>query len=449
VKAAWAASAFLLAGCAAGYHGATARLRTHWRAGQAPAALADVNRLLGVPSEKDLPKDLEGDRPLYLLERAVILQALGEYRLSERDFEAADKRLEVLSLTAKTADTLAAYLYSAKKTTYRATATEKALVNVLNLVNYLAEGDLNGAKVEARRLRVFAEFLRDQGGGTVPPLGSYLAGFAFEQAGEPAQAMRFYGDAVEGGLSEVGGSLRLLHERTGAADRRLKTLLEPAPGPGIYSSGGDVLVICAVGDAPVRRPENAPIYWALEHSRGGPHMTAEEWDRAQRRAASLSVKVVRYPGLEPAPPAPETSLSIDGAAWDLSAGADVGELTRREYEKARGGYLAAAVARLITRAVVGRAVAKAGGGSDGNKAGLWGFLLEGALTLNDRPDTRSWSGLPGKILMARRRLPMGEHRLTVRFAGPEGREEETSRTVTVAEGGYNVIFVTDDKRRPL
>ena len=59
-------------------------------------------------------------------------------------------------------------------------------------------------------------------------------------------------------------------------------------------------------------------------------------------------------------------------------------------------------------------------GSTGNLLGaLFGLATEAALVAADRPDTRSWSLLPGRILATRVRVPAGDHAIEVGF-GTEG-----------------------------
>jgi hypothetical protein len=157
------ALAAALCGCAGGFYTASARLTSYLDTGQANLALAEVNRLLGVTADDQRPPDLKNGRVLHLLTRARLLQDVGRYELSALDFQEADNNLEVLSLSGNPLDSLSKYLYSEKKTVYKATPLEKTLINTLNMANYLARGDLSGAKVEARRLRVFEDFLKDSG----------------------------------------------------------------------------------------------------------------------------------------------------------------------------------------------------------------------------------------------------------------------------------------------
>ena len=93
----------------------------------------------------------------------MVLQELDQYPLSSRDLEVSDKQIEVLDLSANAAADIGRYLFSDDVGPYKAPAYEKLMINTMNMMNYLARGDLNGARVEARRLAVMQKFTRDKG----------------------------------------------------------------------------------------------------------------------------------------------------------------------------------------------------------------------------------------------------------------------------------------------
>ena len=77
----------------------TQPIRSALDAGQDRQALGLINEALDVPSAKDLPADVKGDKSLYLLDRSIVLQALDDYKTSSRDLEVSDKQIEVLDLS--------------------------------------------------------------------------------------------------------------------------------------------------------------------------------------------------------------------------------------------------------------------------------------------------------------------------------------------------------------
>src|SRR6187402_3954493 len=90
VSVAWLALA--LTGCA-GHADKTLLARSALDAGDPRGALKALNETLDVKSEKDLPEQVGGDNSLLLLDRAMVLQELDQYRLASRDLEISDKQI--------------------------------------------------------------------------------------------------------------------------------------------------------------------------------------------------------------------------------------------------------------------------------------------------------------------------------------------------------------------
>src|SRR5262245_14702727 len=194
--AAIAAALAWLVGCG-GHSSRTVKMRTALDAGNPRKALDALNDELGVRGDGALPKNIQNDNALLVLDRGSIQQSVAHFDLSKQDFEAADKAIDVLDLSHGTADEIGRWAFSDSAGRYVAPPHEKLLVNTLNMVNYLELGDLSGAQVEARRLSVTSSYLRNKGEGENPALafGSILAGFAFEKGGKPSESLLYYRDA--------------------------------------------------------------------------------------------------------------------------------------------------------------------------------------------------------------------------------------------------------------
>ncbi|HTA93861.1 MAG TPA: hypothetical protein VK745_29995 [Polyangiaceae bacterium] len=186
-----------LSGCA-GHAAKTLAARNALDAGDPRGALKALDEVLSVSSEKDLPQKTGGDNALFLLDRAMVLQELNQYSLSSRDLEVSDKQIEILDLSANAAADIGRYLFSDDTGPYKAPAYEKLMINTMNMMNYLVRSDLNGARVEARRLSVMQKYIQDKGDKARALLGpgSYLAGFVFEKRGKPDDALRYYDEAL-------------------------------------------------------------------------------------------------------------------------------------------------------------------------------------------------------------------------------------------------------------
>ncbi len=439
------AAALALAGCG-GYADTSQAFRTALTTGRVTPALDRVNEALGVERAEELPSQPDADTPLLLLERATILQALGRPKLSARDFQAADKTLEVLDLTSDTAGDIGKYLFSDDATLYKAPPHEKLLLNTVNLLNYLVMGDASGAKVEARRFTVNRKWLQDdeQGRGMLA-LGSYLAGFAFEAAGEAGPALRHYGDAHDAGaIPGMLDAARRLATRSGESDQRLKLGELPVEAPD-DSAEAELLVVVQTGMAPYKVPKRLPIGAAVvaaSRPRRGARLSSKDRERANVFAAKGVLKWVNYPALRRVKRIGRRPIHIeaDGGALEAGIALEVEDKVIAQHEEVEGTIIAASITRLISRAVAGQATQAITEKASGNGlAGLLvGLAVEGALTAADTPDTRSWVTLPARFHVARARLAAGKHTIAVRYRGQVRRTE-----VDLKPGGWAVLNFSD------
>jgi hypothetical protein len=409
-------------------------------AGNYPAAIGEMNKLIGVKKPDQLPDEFDSDETLGVLERATLKQANDEFDSSTRDFEAADKELEVLDLTGDAVGTLGKYMYSDSSGKYHSSPVEKLALNSFNMMNYLALGDLRGARVEARRFTVMRNFLRDQDPEKAHgAAGSYLAGFTMEKLGEATPAMRYYDEALqERPLSSLAAPAHRLARRSNYRGKKLSAFLAETGEPEQPDDDeGEVLVIVNVGRVPYKVPERMPVGAAVG--------VAGALISGNPDVLGYSVfKVVVYPELQDVPSITQMpELAIDGESAPLELVSDFGSEIRAEYEALKPQIIAAALSRMIVRAAAAEA-ARAGGNSQSSGLGwLLALLVEGTMVAMDKPDTRSWNFLPARVLVHRGIVDAGKHEIMVRVApGPGG---ATTHEIEVAPGGYATVVVTSPR----
>src|SRR5205807_7147795 len=130
---------------------------------------------------------------------------------------------------------------------YQAPPYEKLMINTLDMLNYLETRDLNGARVEARRLSVMQKYYRDQlgqGDNPVLGLGSALAGFAFEKSGEPDEALRYYDEALAfSGYQSLADGVKRLLPQGSYRSPRLTKLAGEGPAPTDDDDSAEVLFV--------------------------------------------------------------------------------------------------------------------------------------------------------------------------------------------------------------
>ncbi len=161
-------------------------MRTALDAGDPRGAIAVLDKEMDVQSPSELPKDMgSSDNALFVLDRGSIQQSVAAFDRSKVDFESADKAIDMLDLAHDAKDTIGEYVFSGSSGKYQAPPYEKLLVNTLDMINYLEQRDLNGARVEARRLAVMQKYIADdlrESDNAVLGLGGFLAGYTFEKS---------------------------------------------------------------------------------------------------------------------------------------------------------------------------------------------------------------------------------------------------------------------------
>ncbi len=456
-----AAGLVLQVGCA-GHAATTQDARNALDVGRPRQAVALFNEQLEVDSEKEAVGKVDGDKVLYLLDRASVLQQVEAYELSSRDLQIADKKIELLDFASNTAEDIGKYLFSDDVGGYRAPAYEKLMINTLNMVNYLARGNLNGARVEARRFTIMQKYVKEhegQGWALSGP-GSYLAGFVFEKSGKPSEALRYYDEALQcQRYASLAEPVRRLAGRTGLRTPRIEQLLSEAgseqaapqtaePGA-VEQQGGDapaaggepetqepaeLLVVVSYGRVPAKVAKRIPIGLALTMVAG--HISPRDHQKAAYLAGQGLVTWVNYPELGKSvgewgfPQA-----SVDGEPVVFDEPFAVAEEARKAWDDGKTAIVVSAITRMVTRAAVGEGTRRAAGG------GLLGALLslgtQAVMTGLDTPDTRSWSTLPARIAVGRARIAPGKHEVHLIVRG-----EKKIQRIDVKPGDWAVVNLT-------
>ncbi|MFO0662170.1 MAG: hypothetical protein U0165_20400 [Polyangiaceae bacterium] len=421
-------------GCA-GHEGRTVKMRSALDAGDPHRAIREINKQLDVESDEQLPKKIEGDDALLVLDRATIQLAVTSFANSKRDFEAADKAIEMVDLSHSAGDEIAKFVFSDSAGRYSAPPHEKLLINTLNMVNYLELGDLSGARVEARRLGVMQSYYRDTIKRDNPILGfsGFLAGFVFEKSGDPNEALRWYDEALKfSAASSLKRSVAALAPLGTYKSPRIDALAavseEAPPDP----NEGEIVVVMGYGRVPHKIAQRVPIGLALTYTAGA--LSPTDAAAANRLAAQGLVTWVNYPELAPEQGAYELpSLAVDGRRTSLEQAVDISAEVRTAWQEIQGKVVASAITRMISRVAVGAGI-QAASGRDSITGLLLSLGTQAAMTAADTPDTRSWETLPARVAVSRVRVPAGRHRVLV-----SGRGVSRDQPVDVAPGGWVLV----------
>ncbi|MDF2695397.1 MAG: hypothetical protein K0S65_3780 [Labilithrix sp.] len=425
-----------LVGCG-GHEARTLKMRTALDAGDAKGAIKAVNEELEVSSDKQLPKEIKGDNALLVLDRGSIQQGLVQFDLAKQDFQAADKAIDMLDLAHNAKDSIGEYVFSGSSGKYQAPPYEKLMINTLGMLNYLEQRDLNGARVEARRLSVMQKYYRDSlnlANNPVLGLGSLLAGFTFEKSGETDEALRYYDEALGfSGYSSLEESVARLAAHGSYRSPRLKALIEKgAAQEELAEDGGEVLFVVGYGRVPHKVPERIPIGLALTLFADA--LSPNDVAGANKLAAQGLVTWINFPTLAPGQGNYSIpSVRLDGRSIQLEEAVNVDREVRSEWKKIEGKIIVSAITRMVARLLVGKGIEAAAGRE--SVVGLLGSLAaQATLSALDTPDTRSWETLPARVAVARVRLPAGRHRILL-----DARGWQRSQEIVVEKGGWQVV----------
>jgi hypothetical protein len=407
--------------------------------GNYTGAVADMNALMDVASTDELPNQWSGDRPLAALERGSLQQALASYPGSARDLSGAEPALELLDMKTDPVGALGSYLYSDSVKTYRTPPTERLSLNPVNLLNFLAVSDLDGAAVEARRFQVMRDYLASLDIKAEGPaaFGAYLAGFVFERRGEGDRALRYYEEALAAGRLETLDApiSRLARAHPYRGPRVSEVLARQQSPKGDASLPTELLVVLSLGRVPHKEPQRIPVGAAV----GIAGTLASGNVNWLKYGAG---KVVVYPELVDTPSVlgPAT-VTVDDAPVAVEQLTDLGASIREEYEEAKPKIVAAALTRMAARAAMTEGV-RAGGRQKSSILGdVLSILFESTLVVLDRPDTRSWTMLPDRVFVVRLPVAAGPHAVDVAF----GDGVDRRLWVEVPPGGFAALVVTEPR----
>lgn len=431
-------------GCAT-YAERTAHGRASVAEGAYDDAVATFNRALGVDDRDERPRRVRSETALLLLERAMVSQAQGYYGASARDLAEADEKLEILDISNDAVGAVGKYVYSDSSTKYHTSPVEKLALNSMNMLNYLAEGDLGGARVEAKRFTVMRDYLTEHEPDAVSATaGAYLAGFVFERLGEPDTAIRYYDEALRAGdLMTLAPSLSRLAALTPYRGENVERFLvarssgdgktKPRPGP----LPAEILTVVSLGRVPVKAPERMPIGAAI--GLAGTYVTGD-----LDVLGYAATKVLVYPELKSTPPVfTSAAVVVDGEPAAVDLAGDFGAEITAEYEALKPKILGAALSRMIVRAAAAEGARVAGqqAGDAGEVLGWVAALAtEATLVAFDKPDTRSWTLLPERVFVSRSIVAPGRHVVDVDLSGYLS--ERRSFDVDVPPGSFAVVVVT-------
>jgi uncharacterized protein len=365
----------------------------------------------------------KNNRLLYLLERGVLLHLAQRYRESTDILEEADRLAEELFTRSLSAESLS-FVSSDRLIPYAGEDYESAYIHYYKARNYLALGELNSARVEARKIDEKLNHLADRHEGRNVFRESaflrLLTGFIYEALGDWNDAYIAYHKSLDHyreyerkyGVEApaiLWGRLLLAARLTGFSEEYDRHLAEArAAGLDPVVEEGMIAVIIDRGYIPVKRevfaffptPQGFPVKLALPEFQS-----------------------------RPAPTAGPVEVSMNTLEWlPAERVEDVGAIARQSLEDKKGRVVAKMIARAVTKQLAARKAEK----ELGPAAGL---LAQVTALVTEQADLRSWTMLPDQVLVAVIPAGPGRHEVTIRQAG-----QVENHTVEINEQGVGFVL---------
>jgi hypothetical protein len=416
----------VLTGCAADYTSMMSPVRSDLSRGSPEDALREL--------EESFSDSTGNDRLLYLMELGNLCRLAGYHERAQAALILAD-RISDLQRGVDLGEEIGALLTSDLAREFRGADFEKVFINYCLAASFAAEGDLEEALVEARRvnekLKVLNQEYEHRNRYDDDAFVRYFMGVLYEAAGDLDDALvsyrlsaavydsvylREYGVPAPDGLRadilrlcvDLGFDSLFDEYRVRWPDVDWESTLVPG-------GTGEVVVVLEVGNISARR-EHMAVF------------------SSEDRVHSLALPSI--------PPFPRRRVHAEvrsgGVSVEASLVEDLDGIARKNLEDQAARDVAAAIARLAVKAGIaeaGESIVREATDDDDLAEGV-GFLLSLVGAASERADLRAWLTLPSQIHMARLALPAGWQDVDVyvdgRLAGSE--------RVDVPEGGIGLLF---------
>lgn len=352
------------------------------------------------------------DQLVYLLDYATALQSAGDYQKSTEYFLKADQMADEKDYHSVTKIT-GSLLFNEGMVQYKGDDYEKLLINAMLAVNFLMQGDLDGALVETRRINEKLEYYRieEKKNYDQNPFAVYLSALIWEADRKWDDAYIAFEKAYR--LNPHIPYLREDLVRSAKRAQRIDTFNKWKKEFGIQwkkewdsKELGELVVIYFQGWGPRKYPNpEAPRFPKLYPV-----------DSFTRQA-----KVIVE---EPSANTEEFSQMV----------CSVQDIAIKTFNDQYGALVAKRIAALATKEIVADQIRQ--------KDESLGLLAAIVMHASDQADLRQWSLLPQSFQVAKLRLKPGEH--TIRVIGltdsgaPTG-EESAPLKVTIQPGKKTFI----------
>jgi hypothetical protein len=393
------------------------------------------------PKKPDIP---------FLFELGLVAHYANHFSESSGAFDQAGDIAED-RYTKSVSKEVSSLVTSDKLRPYSGTRYERLLSHYYRALNYIYQGQLDGALIECRRATGLINYFKGEdedydflGTGFL----AYFSGMLFEAAGEwndayisYKQAAEYYQNAAEktgvGMPDDIGNSLIRLARKLGFTDdleRYRQQYGEPPEHPKNY---GELILFYETGYVPPKREESLtfPILKTddvedeafvptLIGRKGRIYKDVELEYLLRVAIPTIGSHRPRLAGVEVA------SGTVKGSGVLV---ADVESIAIETFNAQRPMILLRTLLRTVGKYLLYRKADKE------NEA--LGLLVNLAGVVTEQADTRSWKTLPNQIFIVRMSLPAGTHTLNLSFLSTNGRGSRRESVPDVKINSNRITFL--------
>ena len=383
-----------------------------------------------------------------LLDRGLLLSSLGEYNASNEAFDKAEQKIDDLYTRSLTKEAVS-LLTNDRSRDYRAPRFERVLIPYFRAWNYIEQGDVDGALVEARKIDERLQFESTQcpeedGACGHDAFLRFFSGLVYEWGGEWNDAYVAYKLSREAGE----GEMPFLGHRLLAMSKRLGFRGEYQQWQEIFGSApDDVGLVVAFVELGVvgHRYEvslNVPVFKEESHLIAA---DIDRWSSTLSRRAYVDVdeskldyflRVAMPEFISPYPDASRVEVALICGAEEQQAklAKNLGVQAMQQFQEASGSILIRTIARGLTKYFAKEAAEdKIGEGA--------GFLVNILGAATETADLRSWRSLPGGIQVAALELAPGSYETTLKINGHGAMNSVTADFGPIELGAEGIAFV--------
>lgn len=361
-----------------------------------------------------LAEETGDDQLLYLLDLAMVYQASGDFEQSSRALLKADQLADLNDYHSITRFT-GSILGGRESLQYKGESYEKFLINTMLAINFAAQGNLDSALVEARKInnKISAMKMEGREPYELSPFATYFSALLWEaerkwdDAYIAFEATHKLSAANNPFLAEDLIRSALRARRTDAAKQWQKAFPQIKEDP-LWKDkkSAEIIILALVGWGPVKQMRENYRIPTLVRSSSVTSSARLVWNNGGKENVLKTLEV----------------YDIAGTAIDT-------------FERDYASLVAGRFGAMVAKAVVADQIRQ--------KNEALGMVAWIVMNVADRADLRGWSTLPRGVQMLRIRVPAGEHQFTLKgvsFEGSDTGEQKEFTQVQVEPGETKFIF---------